>query len=155
MTIEPMNEQTVLLAAALEAQCFSTPWSPADMTRELENPWAIWLTAMEGTALLGYIGIQYGPDGADIMSIATAPEFRGKGVGAALLTEMVRLLQEKNLQWLTLEVRPSNRAAIALYHGQGFTQVGRRPRYYENPREDALLLTKYFKEGESCADPGH
>lgn len=146
MTIIPMNDQTVLPAAELEKRCFSTPWSLKALEGELKNPWAIWLTAMEGSALLGYLGIQYGPDGADIMSIATAPEARGQGVAKALLAEMIGLLKQRNLKWLTLEVRPSNESALGLYRSLGFRQVGRRPRYYENPREDALLLTKFFQE---------
>lgn len=64
------------------------PWSHKDLISELENPWAIWVTAMEDGTLAGYLGIQYGPDGADIMSIATSPDFRGKGVAKQLLNDM-------------------------------------------------------------------
>jgi ribosomal-protein-alanine N-acetyltransferase len=64
---------------------------------------------------------------------------------------MTELLREKQLGYLTLEVRPSNEPALKLYEAFGFRQVGRRPNYYKNPREDALLLTKFFEEGpESC-----
>jgi ribosomal-protein-alanine N-acetyltransferase len=107
--------------------------------------------ALEENTLAGYLGVQFGPDGGDIMTIATDPGFRGRGVGKRLLKTMVQKLQEKNLQWLTLEVRPSNAPALKLYESFGFRQVGRRPNYYKNPREDALLLTKFFEEGpESC-----
>jgi ribosomal-protein-alanine N-acetyltransferase len=146
-----MTEDTVEAVAALEAVCFSTPWSEASIRSELENPYSIWLTALEEGNLAGYLGVQYGPDGGDIMTIATDPGFRGRGVGKRLLKTMVETLQEKNLQWLTLEVRPSNTPALKLYEAFGFRQVGKRPNYYKNPREDALLLTKFFKEDtESC-----
>jgi ribosomal-protein-alanine N-acetyltransferase len=146
-----MNEDMVEAVAALEAVCFSTPWSEASIRSELENPYSIWLVALEEEKLAGYLGVQFGPDGGDIMTIATDPEFRGRGVGKRLLKTMVQKLQEKNLQWLTLEVRPSNAPALKLYEAFGFRQVGRRPNYYKNPREDALLLTKFFEEGpESC-----
>ena len=150
MTIEPMTAQTVDAVAALESQCFSTPWSHKDLVSELQNPWAIWITAMENSQLAGYLGIQYGPDGADIMSIATSPDFRGKGIARQLLSHMERLLIAKQLKWITLEVRPSNASALALYTTQGFQQVGRRPKYYQKPTEDALLLTKYFEEEPKC-----
>ncbi len=150
MIIEPMTAQAVDDVAALEAQCFSTPWSHKDLVSELKNPWAIWITATESSQLAGYLGIQYGPDGADIMSIATSPNFRGKGIARQLLSHMEQLLIAKKLKWITLEVRPSNASALALYASQGFQQVGRRPKYYQKPTEDALLLTKYFEEGPKC-----
>ena len=150
MIIATMNHETVEAVAQLESQFFSTPWSHGDLVNELENPWAIWLTATENDKLAGYLGIQYGPDGADIMSIATEPAFRGKGVAKLLLQEMEQRLIALSLQWITLEVRPSNASALALYKSLGFQQVGRRPRYYQKPTEDALLLTKYFKEEPTC-----
>ena len=145
-----MTKETVAQVAALEAAAFSTPWSEASIRAELDNEWAIWLVALEGETLAGYLGVQFGPDGGDVMTIATAPEFRGKGVGKRLLAAMEERLTEKHLQWLTLEVRPSNAAAIRLYETQGFREVGRRPRYYKKPTEDALLMTKFFEEEPKC-----
>ena len=150
MEIKPMTTETAAQVAALEAACFSTPWSETSIRSELDNEWAIWLVALEGEALAGYLGVQYGPDGGDIMTIATAPEFRGQGVGTRLLTVMEQRLRDKRLQWLTLEVRPSNTAAVGLYTALGFQEVGRRKRYYKKPTEDALLMTKYFEEEPKC-----
>ena len=104
--------------------------------------------------LAGYLGVQFGPDGADIMTIATAPEFRGQGTAKALIAAMTDILQTKHLRWLTLEVRPSNTQAVGLYKAMGFREVGRRPRYYKKPTEDALLMTLFFEE-ETHADPGN
>ena len=147
-----MTESTVTQVAQLEAACFSTPWSESSIREELTNEWAIWIVALEGAQLAGYIGVQFGPDGADIMTIATAPAFRKKGIGQTLITMMVKQLRQKQLKWLTLEVRPSNIAAIRFYTALGFEQVGRRPRYYQKPTEDAILMTLFFKEDEveSC-----
>jgi ribosomal-protein-alanine N-acetyltransferase len=151
MQITAMTEALVPKVSALEALCFSTPWSENSIRSELENPYSIWLVALEETELAGYLGVQFGPDGGDIMTIATDPAYRGQGVGRLLLTTMTGLLREKQLGYLTLEVRPSNEPALKLYEAFGFRQVGRRPNYYKNPREDALLLTKFFEEGpESC-----
>lgn len=146
-----MTKEYVPQVAALEKACFSTPWSERSIAGELQNQWAIWLMALEGDTLAGYLGVQYGPDGGDIMTIATAPEFRGRGVGRALIAEMSARLKTMGLQWLTLEVRPSNEPALGLYEALGFRQVGRRPRYYRDPVEDALLLTLFLEEeGKSC-----
>lgn len=151
MKLQPMTIEYVPQVAALEKVCFSTPWSESSIGGELQNQWAIWLVALEGDALAGYLGVQYGPDGADIMTIATAPAFRGRGVGRALIAEMAARLKSMGLQWLTLEVRPSNTAALGLYEAMGFQQVGRRPRYYRDPVEDAILMTLFFEEeGKSC-----
>lgn len=151
MKLQPMTMEYVPQVAALEKVCFSTPWSESSIGGELQNQWAIWLVALEGDALAGYLGVQYGPDGADIMTIATAPAFRGRGVGRSLIAEMAARLKTMGLQWLTLEVRPSNTAALGLYEAMGFQQVGRRPRYYRDPVEDAILMTLFFEEeGKSC-----
>lgn len=146
MKIIPMTESVVAQVAELEEASFATPWSEASIREELQNPWALWYVAMEEEAVLGYIGIQYGPDGGDIMSIATAPEARGRGVGKALISAAVSVLKEKELNYLTLEVRPSNAPALGLYTAMGFSQVGRRKNYYRKPTEDAILLTLFFEE---------
>ena len=150
MIITAMTPETVAAVAALEAVCFSSPWSEASIRGDLTNEWAFWLIAVEGETLLGYLGIQFGPDGGDIMSVATAPEARGTGVGKALLVRGVELLREKGLGWLTLEVRPSNAPAVGLYTKLGFREVGRRPRYNKNPPEEALLMTLFFEEAAPC-----
>ena len=155
MKLEPMTMKTVPQVAALEAASFSCPWSENSIRSDLDNPWAIWLVALEGETLAGYLGVQYGPDGGDILTIATAPDFRGKGVAKALISEMTEQLKRKNLQWLTLEVRPSNTSARGLYEKLGFRQVGLRKRYYKAPPEDALLMTLYFEEMEHNADSGN
>lgn len=154
MKLEFLTEAMVPQVAALEASCFSTPWSENSIRAELENPYAVWLTAMEGDTLAGYLGGQFGPDGGDIMTIATAPEFRGRGVAKRLISAMAAYFQKKSLRWLTLEVRPSNTAAVGLYQSMGFREVGRRPRYYKKPTEDALLMTLFFEE-DAHADPGN
>ena len=150
MTILPMTMETAGLVAALEQASFSTPWSEKSIREELSNEWAIWYVAMEDDALLGYIGIQYGLDGGDIMTIATKPECRGQGIAKKLIETILDIFKEKDLGYLTLEVRPSNAPALALYEGLGFREVGRRKKYYKDPVEDALLLTLFLKEETSC-----
>ena len=154
ISISPMTPSQVPAVAALEAASFSTPWSERSIRSELENPWAIWLTATDGDALLGYLGVQYGPDGGDLLTVAVDPACRGQRIAQTLLETVCRALREKSLRYLTLEVRPSNLSALALYRRLGFRPVGRRKSYYRSPTEDALLLTLFFDEEEDHADPG-
>ena len=96
----------------------------------------------EGT-VLGYAGLHVVLDEWYIDNVAVLPEYRRLGVADALLGAFARF-GEAHLAFLTLEVRPSNAAAIALYEKHGFVQEGRRKDYYTDPREDALLLTRRF-----------
>ena len=144
MEIIDMTEAYVPQTAALEAACISEPWSENQIRGELANPWALWLVALAGDTLVGYLGVEYGPDGGNVVSVTTDPSFRRRGAARALFAEMDARLRALDLQYLTLEVRPSNAPALALYHSLGFQQVGRRPGYYQKPKEDALLLTCYF-----------
>ena len=150
MTILPMTTETVEKVSALEQASFSTPWSEKSIREELNNEWAIWYVAMEEETLLGYIGIQYGLDGGDILTVATAPEYRGYGIAKQLIEKILEIFRDKDLDYLTLEVRPSNVSALALYEKLGFREVGRRKKYYKDPVEDALLLTLFLKEETSC-----
>ena len=142
MVIEQMDARHIPAVARLEWECFSDPWSENSLAGELTNPLSTWLVAMDGELLAGYIGSQAVLGEADMMNLAVAPEYRRRGVGEALTAALVKALQARQVTTLTLEVRVSNTPAIALYEKMGFAQVGRRPRYYEKPREDALILRK-------------
>ena len=141
MQIVPMEPAHVAQIAAMEREFFSAPWDEASLRSELENPLALWLAALDGDTVAGYIGSQSVLGESDMMNLAVRPEYRRQGVGRALVERLLWELGEEN-RCLTLEVRASNAAAIALYAGLGFRQVGRRPKYYLNPTEDALILRK-------------
>ncbi len=79
-----------------------------------------------------------------ITDLAVFSRCRRHGVGTALLRELERRGRALGLRFLTLEVRPSNAAALGLYRGMGYWEEGRRRDFYTSPREDALLLTKYL-----------
>lgn len=144
--IQEMNEFHVAQVAALEKLCFSAPWSENSIRYELTNPLSLWLVAMEGEKLLGYVGSQTVMDEADMMNVAVDPASRRRGVGRELVEALVSALKERNAHSLTLEVRASNEPAKALYDRLGFAQVGRRPNYYRSPREDALILRKEWQK---------
>lgn len=140
-----MDSRHVAQVAALEKQCFSEPWSENSVASELSNPLSAWLVAMDGDALAGYVGSQSVMGESDMMNIAVDAHYRRQGIAQALVEALVAQLKEKGNHSLTLEVRISNQPAIALYEKLGFEQVGKRPNYYRNPKEDALILRKEWQ----------
>lgn len=140
--IKPMEATHVAQIAELEKICFSDPWSQRSIASELENPLSLWLTAMEGEWVAGYIGSQTVMGETDMMNVAVHPDFRRQGIAERLVEALVDELKKKDSHCLTLEVRASNEPAQRLYEKLGFVQIGRRPRYYQNPREDAYILRK-------------
>ena len=145
MIIEKMNSSHVAQIAQLEKICFSDPWSEKSVASELDNKLAFWLVAAEGDTVAGYIGSQTVIDETDMMNVAVHPEFRRQGIAQQLVLRLVEELAKRENHCLSLEVRASNAPAIALYEKLGFSQVGRRPKYYRNPREDALILRKEWE----------
>ena len=144
--IVPMDRSHIEQIAALERECFSTPWSEAMLTEVLFDSQASFIVAeSEDGGVLGYAGLQVVLDEGYIDNIAVEPNARRHGVADELLDVFCRF-GEANLAFLTLEVRASNQAAIALYEKHGFTQAGLRKNYYEKPREDAVIMTRFFKE---------
>lgn len=140
--IVTMSWAHVPAVAELEEQCFADPWSENSISRELENPLSLWLVALHDGCVVGYIGSQTVLDQTDIMNIAVCPSLRGCGIGKALLRALEARLRTEQVSSMTLEVRPSNAPATALYAREGFSQVGRRKKYYANPPEDAWILRK-------------
>lgn len=139
---ETMTQAHVAGIAQLEKICFSDPWSEKSVASELENPLSLWLVALEEGQVVGYIGSQSVEGESDMMNVAVAPEHRRQGIAEQLVLRLMQALQAKGNHSLALEVRESNDGAIALYEKLGFVQVGLRPNYYRNPKENALILRK-------------
>lgn len=150
--LTPMTAEHIPQIAALERACFSHPWSEAMLREELWNDCAIIIAAEgEDGTVLGYAGLQAVLDEGYINNVAVDERFRRQGVADELIAAFVRFGQAK-LAFLTLEVRASNAAAIALYAKHGFAEVGRRKNYYDDPKEDAILMTLEFKDGTEAAE---
>ncbi len=145
MEFMQMNGQHVSQVAALERVCFSDPWSENSVAGELENPLSLWLVCVEDGMVLGYVGSQTVLGETDMMNVAVSPEARRRGIAQGLICALVEQLKRLESHCLTLEVRASNLPAIRLYEKLGFFQVGRRPNYYRNPKEDALILRKEWQ----------
>lgn len=142
---EQMNASHIGQVAQLEKLCFSDPWSENSVASELDNELSFWLVALDGDTVAGYIGSQSVLGESDMMNVAVHPAYRRQGIAEALVTQLVQALKEMGNHCLTLEVRASNPPAIGLYEKLGFTEVGRRPNYYRNPKEDALILRKEWQ----------
>lgn len=140
--ILPMNETHVSAVAELEKLCFSAPWSERSIASELQNEYSLWLVEERDGVAVAYVGSQSCPPEADVMNVAVAPAFRRQGIGEGLMVALMDALRDKAMESLTLEVRASNSSAIALYDRLGFVEVGRRPNYYTDPGEDALIMRK-------------
>ena len=143
--VEMLGERHLDAVARLEQICFSQPWTRTQLQEELENDLARVFVAVDDDGnVLGYGGLHYVLDEADVTNIAVFPEARRQGVARAVLTAMDAFCIANNMAFLTLEVRASNEAAIALYRGAGFQKVGVRKRFYSRPTEDAVLMTRYY-----------
>ena len=128
--IVPMKTEHLDAVAELERSCFTVPWSRNALAEELDNALSAFLVALdENDRVVGYAGLQVVLDEGYITNVAVRPDCRRRGVA-----------------FLSLEVRASNYAAIALYGQHGYRGVGRRRNYYEHPKEDAVIMTREFGE---------
>lgn len=148
--IVPMDRSHIDQIAQLEQTCFSAPWTAAMLTDALFDTQASFIVAEDEEGnVLGYAGLHVIVDEGYIDNVAVEPDARRHGVASALLDVFCRF-GEVNLAFLTLEVRASNQAALALYEKFGFTQAGVRKGYYEKPKEDAIIMTRFFKKNTAA-----
>jgi ribosomal-protein-alanine N-acetyltransferase len=135
----------------IERRSFPTPWSERAFLSELtQNAYAHYIVALRGLRVVGYGGMWLILDEAHITNLAVHPAERGRGLGERLLTELERRAAAHGCTRMTLEVRPSNLVAQALYRKHGFEPRGRRPGYYSDTREDAIIM---WKEGLDARNP--
>ncbi|MCI8808818.1 MAG: ribosomal protein S18-alanine N-acetyltransferase [Oscillibacter sp.] len=151
--IVPMTADHLDEIVELERVCFSDPWSRNMLAEELDNALSAFLVALDaGGKVVGYAGLQVVLDEGYILNVAVSPECRRQGIAGKLLQVFLDFAQGNRLAFLTLEVRASNYAAIALYGSRGFRGVGRRKNYYEHPKEDAILMTRKFVYKEETGE---
>lgn len=146
MIFAKMTLEHVAQVAELEKICFGTEaWSGNSIASELDNELALWIVALNGERVLGYVGSQTVCGETDMMNIAVHPDYRRQKLATGLITGLIGALAKRGSHSLTLEVRASNAAAIAMYTLYGFEQIGLRKNYYRNPKEDALILRKEWE----------
>ena len=124
---------------AIEQAAFSDPWSARDF-RECVASDVVFLVAAASDGVAGYVVAQDAADEGEILNLAVTPARHRDGIGRALVERVLVTLAGRGVQRVFLEVREGNAAARALYAALGFQEVGRRPRYYRRPVEDAIVL---------------
>lgn len=130
----------------LEKLCFSMPWSRQALISQLPDDMHMFIAAIgDDGQVLGYVGMMYVLDEGYISNVAVSPEHRRLGIADALINALIDRANEKDLSFVTLEVRKSNVPAIELYIKNGFSEVGLRKNYYTKPTEDAILMTRFLK----------
>lgn len=137
-----MREEDLGAVTAIEKDSFSAPWSLQGFRSSLGNSATMYLSALVDGEIVGYCGLLLILDEGDITNVAVREDFRNRGVGKKMLTELLRRAGERGARAFTLEARKSNEAALALYRGLGFESVGLRKNFYEDPREDAVIMWK-------------
>jgi [ribosomal protein S18]-alanine N-acetyltransferase len=123
----------------VERRCFTAPWSLAMFGLEVSKPSSISLAALVGERLVGYLVCSRYDEVWHVMNIAVEPEHRHRGIATALMRALFAEADRPGAQY-TLEVRPSNAGAVSMYERLGFRSAGRRPGYYHDNREDALVM---------------
>ena len=139
-TIRPLAYSDLPQVIALERRAFSAPWSLAMFVLELSKPSGLCLAAVDTdtSRLVGYLVLARYDTVWHLMNIAVDPLRRREGIARAMLQEMFERAGPD--EQYTLEVRTSNAPAIALYERYGFRRAGRRPRYYRDTGEDAMIM---------------
>jgi len=135
----------------IEKRSFPHPWSRSSFLEELHRTDSHNYGIMSGshqeeTPLIAYICYRIIQDEMHLLKIAVAPHCRSRGVASFLLRRRLRAEENRGIAASILEVRPSNLSAIALYDRLGYQTVGKRPNYYADTREDALVMVKRLKE---------
>lgn len=151
ISLRKMEERDIDRVLEIEKKSFSSPWPRKSFEFEINsNLMARYIIVERAGYILGYIGLWFMVDESHVVSIAVDPKYRGNGIGGMLMSAGVVESIAAGMNAMTLEVRKSNMAAKKLYEKLGFNSVGIRPKYYEDNKEDAIIMWKYFKDVEKC-----
>ncbi len=146
--IRPATPGDASAIAALERQIFTDPWPESALVTPAGD---LSLVACVGGSVVAYVFVRAAEDEAEVLNVAVHPARRRRGIGRALLTRALARCAVSGVRAVHLEVRASNDVAQAFYRQMGFQQAGRRPRYYTQPAEDALVLRRILGPREHPA----
>lgn len=132
----------LLGVAELESLCFSEPWSAHALELLLSDTQAVGFVCEQDGTVAAYGGMLITPFDGQITNVAVHPNARRQGLGTAILLSLLEEAARRNLESVSLEVRVSNTAAIALYERFGFAVAGKRKDFYRAPVEDALVMVR-------------
>ncbi len=150
LEIQQMTQEHIDDVLTIEQSCFALPWTREDFEREMtENKLAIYIIAVLDGKIVGYAGMWHVVTEGHITNVAVLQEYRKQGIGNALIEEIIRIAEQREMIGITLEVRISNIAAQKLYTKYGFRPEGFRKKYYQDTKEDAIIMWKYFPNYEN------
>lgn len=141
--IELMDSSHVEGVFEVSKLSLSEAWNLDSIEKELSNKLAKYLVALDGDKVIGFVGIWIVFDEGDITNIAVHPDYRKQGIGDLLMTNLISICKENNINSLTLEVRESNIPAQNLYKKHSFKEEGIRKNFYDNPKENAIIMWRY------------
>ena len=148
-SLRPMREADLDAVMAIELRAYPFPWTRGIFRDCLLADYPARVLVQDGE-IIGYGMLSVAADEAHVLNVCAAPDVQGRGHGRRLLRALLQLARGRGVQRVFLEVRPSNPIAIALYHAEGFNEIGRRPRYYpaKQGREDAIVMAmELFGDG--------
>ena len=133
----------------IERRAYPFPWTPGIFRDCLRVGYGAWVCLL-GERIVGYALMSSGGGEAHLLNLCVDPDYQRRGLGRLLLEHVLRQAGRTGADQIFLEVRPSNVAALQLYHAMGFIEVGRRKGYYPAERglEDALVLARYIPHDE-------
>lgn len=138
--IRDLEERDIEAISRIEQDSFSMPWSANAFRQLLSDSKSIYLVAEEDGIVVGSCGVSDICGEGNIDNVVVDQQYRGRGIATALMEETLRRGRERGIQAFTLEVRVSNLPAIRVYEKMGFVSEGIRPRFYEKPTEDAMIM---------------
>ena len=144
--IRPMKKKDLKAVAAIEASAYQFPWSLGIFKNCLKVGYSCWVGEL-GDEVVAYGILSIAAGEAHVMNLCVAPAYQGRGFGKQMLAHLMRVARKHRADMILLEVRPSNRAAVRLYHSMGFNEIGRRKAYYPaaGGREDALVMARMLE----------
>jgi len=149
--LDIMKEDDLGCVLKIEKECFSNPWNVKFFREELRhNTFAMYLTAKVDKIIVGYVGYWFKNHVKEIhiVNLAVKSSYRRKGIGTYLIEEIIAMAQNLKADYVTLEVRFTNKKAIKLYKELGFYEAGLTPDYYLDNKEDALLMKKELNKDD-------
>lgn len=147
--MRPMREADLDAVMEVERRAYPFPWTAGIFRDCLRADYPAWVLHEDGR-IVGYGVISVAAEEAHVLNVCVDPRLQGRGLGRHLLRALLRLARGHGARRMFLEVRPSNPGAIALYHDEGFNEIGRRPRYYpaRDGREDAIVMAIELFDGD-------
>lgn len=137
-----MVEQDIPALAELERKYFSIPWSEKSLRNELQNDDSVFIVAETDGVVAGYAGVYIMGFEAGITNVVVDEKFRKNGIGNGIVNRLIEECEKHGVSDITLEVRESNIPALELYKKNGFVSEGKRPGFYDKPKEDAVIMWK-------------